>query len=128
MDPRSCPALATGRLSPKRSAGQHPITLRDAIAKYGRPSFCKVDVEGHERAVFATLAEPIPLIAFEGNLPAYLPQSIEIVQGLGKDYLFNFSVDFVVMLPGWGNATLVCHQLSEFGAGTVEILARWVGK
>lgn len=43
-----------------------PITtLDEAIATYGRPKFCKVDVEGFEPEVFKGLSQPIPLISFE---------------------------------------------------------------
>jgi FkbM family methyltransferase len=41
------------------------ITLGDLIARYGVPDYCKVDVEGSEEAVFATLPHPLPLVSFE---------------------------------------------------------------
>jgi FkbM family methyltransferase len=40
-------------------------TLDELIAQYGRPDFCKVDVEGCEIEVFKGLSQPIPLIYFE---------------------------------------------------------------
>jgi FkbM family methyltransferase len=40
-------------------------TLAGLIERYGIPAYCKVDVEGTEEAVFATLAHPLPLVSFE---------------------------------------------------------------
>jgi FkbM family methyltransferase len=41
------------------------VTLADLIARYGIPAYCKVDVEGSEEEVFATLPHPLPLVSFE---------------------------------------------------------------
>jgi FkbM family methyltransferase len=41
------------------------VTLADLIARYGVPAYCKVDVEGTEEDVFATLTHPLPLVSFE---------------------------------------------------------------
>lgn len=41
------------------------VTLADLIARYGVPAYCKVDVEGSEEDVFATLPHPLPLVSFE---------------------------------------------------------------
>jgi len=41
------------------------LTLADLIARYGVPAYCKVDVEGSEEDVFATLSHPLPLVSFE---------------------------------------------------------------
>ena len=44
-------------------------TLDDLIADYGKPSYCKVDVEGFEVEVFQGLTQPIRTISFEINSP-----------------------------------------------------------
>ena len=41
------------------------VTLDGLIAHYGIPAFAKIDVEGHERAVFAGLSSAIPALSFE---------------------------------------------------------------
>ena len=41
------------------------VTLAALIARYGVPAYCKVDVEGSEEDVFATLPHPLPLVSFE---------------------------------------------------------------
>jgi FkbM family methyltransferase len=43
-----------------------PATTLDAlIARYGRPAFTKIDVEGAEDAVLAGLSQPLPALSFE---------------------------------------------------------------
>ena len=43
-----------------------PVTTLDQlILRYGRPYYCKVDVEGYEVEVFRGLTQPIPMISFE---------------------------------------------------------------
>lgn len=45
---------------------QVPITTIDTlISLYGRPAFCKIDVEGFEEQVLRGLTRPISLISFE---------------------------------------------------------------
>ncbi len=44
------------------------ITLDAAITTFGRPAYCKIDVEGYEEAVLHGLSEPIPLLSFEVHL------------------------------------------------------------
>lgn len=46
-----------------------PVTTLDrAIAKYGQPKYCKIDVEGWEHEVLKGLTQPIPLLSFEYHL------------------------------------------------------------
>jgi len=44
------------------------ITLDQAIAQFGKPSYCKIDVEGWELQVLRGLTQPIPLISIEYHL------------------------------------------------------------
>jgi FkbM family methyltransferase len=51
-----------------------PVTTLDAlIGRYGLPTFCKIDVEGHEEAVLAGLSRPLPALSFE-----YIPATRDV--------------------------------------------------
>lgn len=50
-------------------------TLDALIDEHGLPTFCKIDVEGAEADILASLHHPIPLIAFE-----YIPAAMEIAE------------------------------------------------
>jgi FkbM family methyltransferase len=43
-------------------------TLDRAIAEFGKPNYCKIDVEGWELEVLKGLTQPIPLISIEYHL------------------------------------------------------------
>jgi FkbM family methyltransferase len=70
-----------------------PVTTLDSlIARYGRPAFCKIDVEGYDSAVLQGLSEPLQALSFE-----YVPPALDLVlacverlNALGL-YEFNWS-------------------------------------
>jgi FkbM family methyltransferase len=66
------------------------VTLDALIERYGRPAFCKIDVEGFELEVLRGLSSPIPALSFE-----YIPAALDValgcidrLQALG-DYRFS---------------------------------------
>ena len=70
------------------------VTTLDAlIAEYGRPAFCKIDVEGFELEVLKGLSQPLSALSFE-YIPAALPlahQCIDRLETLGR-YQYNWSL------------------------------------
>jgi FkbM family methyltransferase len=79
-----------------RSVEVDVATLDDLIARYGLPSFCKIDVEGSETDVLAGQTSAVPALSFE-----YLPlahdaalQALRLVEQLGAaagGYRYNYS-------------------------------------
>ena len=64
------------------------ITLDAVISCFGRPDYCKIDVEGWEPEVFKGLSESIPLLSFEFHLnEVHIPKtraSLERLAQLGS--------------------------------------------
>ena len=66
---------------------QHPIevevtTLDELIAIYGKPVFCKIDVEGLELDAVRGLSQAIPTLSFEFT-PEYLDAAHACIAHLG---------------------------------------------
>lgn len=57
-------------------------TLNDQINKYGKPRFCKIDVEGYELEVIKGLSEPISVISFEYTIPEFTDKAIKCIDHL----------------------------------------------
>lgn len=68
-------------------------TLDRLIADFGRPSFCKIDVEGFELQVLRGLHQPIPVISFEFT-PEHLHRTLECIAHLNAlgAAEFNYSI------------------------------------
>jgi FkbM family methyltransferase len=94
-------------------------TLDLLIARFGTPSFIKIDVEGGEPTVLAGLAHAVPALSFE-----YLPRAIDQVQAccarltsLGP-YGFNWSPgeSYRLAAASWLNERELIASLSAPGA------------
>lgn len=69
------------------------VTLDSLIQKYGKPEFCKIDVEGYEFEVIKGLSQPIKIISFEFTIPEYTDKAIDCLThlaGLGR-IICNYS-------------------------------------
>jgi FkbM family methyltransferase len=94
-------------------------TLDLLIARFGVPSFIKIDVEGGEPTVLAGLAQAVPALSFE-----YLPRAIDQVQAclarlsrLGP-YRFNWSPgeSYRLATSSWLNERELLASLGTPGA------------
>ncbi|GAB4384766.1 MAG: hypothetical protein Kow0075_16720 [Salibacteraceae bacterium] len=94
-------------------------TLDELIVRYGKPVFCKIDIEGYELHALSGLSEAINLIEFEYNI-LLKDNAVKCVERLARlgQYRFNFSafenfelmldeflstddfIDFLAALPG----------------------------
>lgn len=59
-------------------------TLDKMIDKYGKPDFCKIDVEGFEFEVIQGLTQPIGTISFEFTIPEFVDKAIDCINYLNK--------------------------------------------
>jgi FkbM family methyltransferase len=59
-------------------------TLDDLISKYGKPKFCKIDVEGYELEVLKGLSSPIDVLSFEYTIPEFTMKAIQCIQYLNS--------------------------------------------
>jgi FkbM family methyltransferase len=97
-----------------------PVTTLDAlIAQYGRPAFCKIDVEGYDFEVLQGLSEPLPALSFE-----YVPPALDLalacvghLAGMAA-YEFNWSPGESMQLwwPDWVDANALTAHLREYPA------------
>ncbi len=105
-------------------------TLDSLIARHGRPTFCKLDVEGHEAAVLAGLSQPLPALSFEYTpaVPQVAEACIARLEALGR-YRYAASVGESLRLGPWGDAA----QIRRWLAGQAphrpsgDVYARLVG-
>ncbi len=83
-------------------------TVDDLIARYGMPRFIKVDVEGHEDQVLASLSEPVDSLSFE-VLTADLAVADRCITHLERlcTYRYQFSAGESLRFDpsGWVDAT-----------------------
>lgn len=68
-------------------------TLDDLITKYGKPVFCKIDVEGFELQVLKGLSKSIKFLSFEFT-PEYINSTVSCINHLSAigDYKYNYSL------------------------------------
>jgi FkbM family methyltransferase len=97
-------------------------TLDLMVMKYGRPAFCKIDVEGYERQVLAGLSSSIPIVSIEfvsefyDDTAACVAKLVEL--GLGE---FNVGVleraEF--HFPEWVSAGEALAEVVPQGGGDI---------
>jgi FkbM family methyltransferase len=65
-------------------------TLDRLIAEYGRPAFCKIDVEGYELEVLRGLSQPLPALCFE-YIPAAMDTALGCIERLCQLGAYEFN-------------------------------------
>lgn len=84
------------------------ITLDALIAEYGKPAFCKIDVEGAELDVLQGLSQALPALSFE-----YIPAKIDTALGCIRrlDQLGHYEYNWRVSeFPRWRSAVWLSSQ------------------
>jgi FkbM family methyltransferase len=96
------------------------LTLDMLIEKYGRPDYCKIDVEGWDVTVLRGLSVPPPIVSFEFHTwadgVADLKAGLARISELGG-YQFNFTRQDAPGFhgPRWGTADELCTWLGVDG-------------
>jgi len=90
-------------------------TLDSLIAQFGRPDFCKIDVEGFEREVLAGLNCALPSLSLEFNRE-FWRETVDCMTRLGQlgAYRFNYALAESTRLngSGWNDAAQTIAELS----------------
>lgn len=109
----------SGRFSRHKWNGKLSVqttTLDILISKYGKPAFCKIDVEGFEIDVLRGLSEPIRVISLE-FVPERIENSLSCIDYLAKlgnaefNYCLNDSNSFA--LSAWVDCKSIKIILNE---------------
>ena len=97
-------------------------TLDKLIEEIGKPSFCKIDVEGFEFQVLKGLSQPIRTLSFEFT-PEFIDSAIHCIEHLSKIGLvkFNYSVgeSMRLALPTWVTNDEMCKILTNLPDKTI---------
>jgi FkbM family methyltransferase len=101
-------------------------TLDTLIAQYGKPAFCKIDVEGAELDVLQGLSQALPALSFE-YIPAMIETALGCINRLSQlgHYEYNWRVSEWPRLrsPVWLSpqdmAENLTRMLSESNSGDV---------
>lgn len=106
------------------------VTTLDAlVAEFGKPTFCKIDIEGYELEALRGLSQPLPAISFE-YLPPTKDKAIACVDRLLELGPYSFNVIRAeyprFALPGWVAAPVIREWLNarELDDRAGEIYAR----
>jgi FkbM family methyltransferase len=94
-----------------------PMTTLDKLIKqYGKPSFCKIDVEGFEYEVFRGLTVSVPYFSFEfhGAVLTDTEKCIAYLHQLGNA-AFNYSLysNHRLVLSSWTSGKEILQQLKK---------------
>lgn len=112
--------VASGRFSHDSWEGEEVVrvsTLDSCIAKYGRPNFVKIDVEGYEAEVVRGLTMPVEMLSLEFSTDTKdtLIDALRHLDSIGN-YLFQYSPEesFHLANDGWIRLAEVEKQLTSF--------------
>lgn len=110
-------------------------TLDRLINQYGKPAFCKIDVEGYELEVLRGLSQPLQALSFE-YLPAAMDTAlgcIERLTQLGR-YEFNWKPaalgeSYQLQSTFWLSPDKMAAQLKSLpvDGGSGDVYARLLG-
>jgi FkbM family methyltransferase len=103
-------------------------TMDNLLTRYGKPVFCKIDVEGFELEVLSGLSVPLPALSFElfPTTPERTIACIKRVENLGSyEYNWSLTESFMMNSPTWLNASAMIRTIREYsGRKSGDVYAR----
>ena len=83
-------------------------TLENLIVEFGKPKFCKIDVEGFELEVLKSLKQPLPYLSMEYTVPEQIERlaaCVDYCYNLSSDSTFNYAIgeEMKLELPAYIN-------------------------
>lgn len=91
-------------------------TLDSLIEKYGRPTFCKIDVEGFEYEVISGLSSSIPILSFE-FMYEFIDDTKKIVDRIktlyNAEYNFNIGEEMDLFQKHWSEPNILFKSLQD---------------
>lgn len=99
-------------------------TLDELMASYGRPAFCKLDIEGYELEALRGLTQPLPALSFE-HIPAAADLTIACLNYLAQlgDYRFNFAPgeSHRLLWSAWRTPAELHAALPQLASGSGDV-------
>jgi FkbM family methyltransferase len=92
------------------------LTLDELIAKYGKPKFIKIDVEGYETEVLKGLSYAVPFISFEvlSFTSELMEECLLILSKLGyQEFNFSLRETFRMSFENWIDADILKNALKQ---------------
>jgi len=98
--------VSTSAFQWQKSAKVNVTTLDKLVQEYGKPAFCKIDVEGYEYKVLKGLSKPVGTISFEFTpTKEFIDLAMDIVEHLATigEVKFNYSLgeSMTLALENW---------------------------
>ena len=94
-----------------------PITTLDNLAEeFGKPVFCKIDVEGFELQVLEGLTRPIKYLSFEftKKLPQKIENCLNYLSSLGYcQFNFHFGEPEKLFFPNWVSTQKIVEEIKS---------------
>ena len=126
--------VSTQAFSWQKSAKVQVTTLNQLIKEYGKPAFCKIDVEGYEYKVLKSLSEPIRVVSFEftptQEFILLAINTIEHLASIGEvKFNYSFGESISLVLNEWVGPDDISNILSNLPKRTPisgDIYARFI--
>lgn len=96
-------------------------TMDELISDYGKPKFCKIDVEGFEEQVLLGMNTPIRTLSFEflsfdeDSLKSCLDRLVDLGY---NQFNWSYQESFKLQMPNWGSAKQTMERIVNYKQGT----------